>query len=65
MCLDSFQIQINSQRFKEIQGQRIQPNGNTRLVGVSIVPKSGNQLLDKFLNLPTAALAILNCELID
>ena len=38
-------------------------NGKLRLVGISIVPITGNKILDNFLNLPNEALAVLQCKI--
>ena len=40
-----------------------QKNGKTKLVGVSIIPPTGNKILDTFLGLPNEALAELECEI--
>ncbi|WP_320667641.1 hypothetical protein [Prochlorococcus sp. MIT 1307] len=48
----------------EASGYPLKKNGNVKLVGISIVPRTGNILLDTFLFLPSEALAILNCRLI-
>ncbi len=40
-----------------------QNNGKIKLVGISIVPRTGNKILDTFLGLPTEALAVLLCEI--
>ena len=45
------------------KGQVIQANGKTKLVGISIIPPTGNKILDTFLNLPNEALAELQCEI--
>ena len=45
------------------KGQVIQPNGKTKLVGISIIPPTGNKILDTFLGLPNEALAELQCEI--
>ena len=47
----------------EGQGQNIQKNGKTKLVGISTIPKTGNKFLDTFLDLPNEALAELKCEI--
>ena len=47
----------------EGEGLILQSNGTTRLVGVSIIPKTGNKILDSFLGLPNEALAELQCEI--
>ena len=45
------------------EGQVIQNDGKTKLVGISIIPKTGNKFLDTFLCLPNEALAELKCEI--
>ena len=45
------------------QGKPLQKDGSTKLVGIAVVPPSGNILLDTFLDLPNEALAILECKL--
>ncbi len=40
-----------------------QKNGKTKLVGISIIPLTGNKILDTFLGLPNEALAELKCEI--
>tara|TARA_B100000965_G_scaffold380658_1_gene377384 strand:- start:5518 stop:6057 length:540 start_codon:yes stop_codon:yes gene_type:complete len=47
----------------EGEGISLQKNGNTKLVGVSIIPPTGNKILDTFLGLPNEALAELLCEI--
>ena len=45
------------------KGLPLQSNGIVSLVGVALIPKTGNFFLDKFLNLPNEALAVLKCEI--
>jgi len=45
------------------EGHVRQNNGKTKLVGVSIIPLTGNKFLDTFLGLPNEALAELQCEI--
>ena len=45
------------------KGRALQKNGNTKLVGISIIPPTGNIILDTFLGLPNEALAELECEI--
>ena len=52
-------------QFYEGQGFALQKNGKTKLVGISIIPKTGNKLLDVFLGLPNEAIAELQCEIND
>ena len=47
----------------EGEGQVLQNNGKTKLVGISRIPKTGNKILDTFLGLPNEALAELQCEI--
>ncbi len=41
----------------------LQKDGKTKLVGISIIPQTGNTILDIFLGLPSEALAELQCEI--
>ncbi len=43
------------------EGQTMQPNGEARIVGISNIKKTNDYILDKFLGLPTEALAELQC----
>ena len=54
--------EAKSQLFK-VEGETLKEDGKATLVGIAKVPLSGNRLLDKFLGLPTEALAILKCKL--
>jgi len=47
----------------EGEGIVLQNNGSTKLVGISIIPKTNNKILDTFLGLPNEALAELLCEI--
>ena len=47
----------------EEEGLVLQKNGQARLVGISMIPPTENQILDTFLGLPNEALAVLNCEI--
>ena len=47
----------------EAKGLVLQKNGQTKLVGISIIPPTGNKILDTFLDLPNEALAELECEI--
>ena len=47
----------------EGEGQPLQKNGKTKLVGISTIPPTGNKILDTFLGLPNEALAELQCEI--
>jgi len=48
----------------ECKGLARQKNGKTKLVGISIIPITGNKILDTFLGLPNEAQAELQCEII-
>ena len=50
-------------KLHEGKGLVVQNNGTTKLVGISIIPKTGNTILDTFLGLPNEAIAELNCEI--
>ena len=50
-------------KLHEAQGLVLQKNGTTKLVGISIIPRPGNKMLDIFLGLPNEALAELQCEI--
>ncbi len=50
-------------KLHQAEGLVLQNNGKTKLVGISIIPKTGNQILDTFLGLPNEALAELQCEI--
>tara|TARA_B100001029_G_C14606758_1_gene206837 strand:- start:112 stop:420 length:309 start_codon:yes stop_codon:yes gene_type:complete len=50
-------------KLHEAEGLALQKNGKTKLVGISIIPPSGNKILDSFLCLPNEALAELQCEI--
>ena len=50
-------------KLHEGEGLVLQNNGKTKLVGISIIPKTGNKILDTFLGLPNEALAELKCEI--
>ena len=54
--------EVNS-RLHKVKGQNKSEDGSTKLVGVAIVPPSGNKFLDMFLGLPNEALAILECRI--
>ena len=45
------------------KGIVLQKNGRIKLVGISIIPPTGNKILDTFLGLPNEALAELQCEI--
>ena len=50
-------------KLHEGEGHVLQNNGTIKLVGISIIPKTGNKILDIFLGLPNEALAELKCEI--
>lgn len=50
-------------KLHEGEGHVLQSNGTIKLVGISIIPKTGNKILDIFLGLPNEALAELKCEI--
>ena len=50
-------------RLHEGKGLVLQKNGTTKLVGISIIPKTGSKILDTFLGLPNEALAELKCKI--
>lgn len=50
-------------KLHEGEGHLLQNNGKIKLVGISMIPKTGNKILDIFLGLPNEALAELKCEL--
>ena len=50
-------------KLHEGEGLPLQSNGTTKLVGISMIPKTGNKILDSFLGLPNEALAELQCEI--
>ena len=47
----------------EAKGLIVQKNDETKLVGISVIPPTGNNILDTFLGLPNEALAELQCEI--
>ena len=53
---------VRSSLYKS-EGSALQDNGETTLVGISIIPKTNNAILNAFLGLPNEALAILKCKL--
>tara|TARA_B100000579_G_scaffold411741_1_gene402806 strand:+ start:468 stop:998 length:531 start_codon:yes stop_codon:yes gene_type:complete len=50
-------------KLHEGKGINLQKNGRLKLVGIAVIPKTGNKILDTFLSLPNEALAELQCEL--
>ena len=58
--LSTEKIKGNSHAAK---GFILQKNGKMKLVGISIIPPTGNKVLDTFLNLPNEAIAELKCEI--
>tara|TARA_B100000579_G_scaffold267272_1_gene220467 strand:- start:153 stop:683 length:531 start_codon:yes stop_codon:yes gene_type:complete len=47
----------------EGKGLVVQKNGQTKLVGIAIIPRTGNKFLDTLLGLPNEAIAELQCEI--
>ena len=47
----------------EKEGHVRQKDGKTKLVGISVIPITGNKVLDTFLGLPNEAVAELQCEI--
>ena len=50
-------------KLHEGEGHVLQNNGTLKLVGISIIPKTGNKIFDSFLRLPNEALAELKCKI--
>ena len=50
-------------QFHQGKGLPLQKNRKTKLVGIAIIPPTGNKILDAFLGLPNEALAELQCEI--
>tara|TARA_B100001250_G_scaffold140415_1_gene120274 strand:- start:554 stop:1087 length:534 start_codon:yes stop_codon:yes gene_type:complete len=50
-------------KLHEGKGLVLQQNGKTKLVGIAIIPVTGNKILDTFLGLPNEAMAELQCEI--
>ena len=50
-------------KIHEAEGLVLQKNGNVKLVGISLIPLTGNNILDTFLGLPNEALAELQCQM--
>ena len=50
-------------KLHEAKGLVRQKNGQTKLVGIATIPRTGNKMLDIFLDLPNEALAELQCEI--
>ena len=51
-------------KLHEETGLNLQSNGTTKLVAIAVIPPTNNLYFNRFLNLPTEALAILNCKFI-
>ena len=47
----------------EGNGVTVQKNGKAKLVGIAMIPPTGNKILDAFLDLPNEAIAELQCEI--
>ncbi len=45
------------------KGLPLNENNESRLVGIAVIPPSGNKALDLFLGLPNEALAVLSCKI--
>ena len=50
-------------KIHEGTGLVLQKNGITKLVGIAMIPQTGNKVLDIFLGLPNEVMAELNCEI--
>ena len=50
-------------KLHEGKGHVLQNNGDTKLVGIATIPRTGNIILDTFLGLPNEALAELKCQI--
>ena len=50
-------------KLHEGRGLALQKNGKAKLVGISIIPPTGNKILDTFLRLPNEAIAELHCKI--
>ena len=57
----SLQSETVKGKLHQGKGLVVQKNGNTKLVGISIIPRTGNKILDALLGLPNEALAELQC----
>jgi hypothetical protein len=53
---------LRSRRHR-LEGRPLDGRGEALLVGVAVVPPSGDRWLDRFLGLPDEALALLRCRL--
>ena len=53
---------VKSNLYEE-NGFGLRKDGKAKLVGIALIPITGNKVLDKFLDLPNEALAVLNCEI--
>ena len=51
-------------RWVDVGGEALEPDGALTLVGVAPVAPSGDRWFDSFLGLPSEALALLRCQLI-
>ena len=50
-------------KLHEGKGIVLQENSKTKLVGICVIPKTRNKILDTFLGLPNEAIAELQCEI--
>lgn len=48
----------------QVRGERLDGRGGALLVGIAVVPATGETWLDRFLGLPDEALALLRCRLL-
>ncbi len=60
-CLNTGRV---SKQNKLWEGMSIQQDGQAILVGIAKVPRTNNNLLNAFLDLPNEALAVLRCRFI-
>jgi len=51
-------------RWRDVGGEALDPDGALTLVGVAPVAASGDRWFDSFLGLPSEALALLRCQLL-
>tara|TARA_Y100001968_G_C19412188_1_gene746931 strand:- start:374 stop:907 length:534 start_codon:yes stop_codon:yes gene_type:complete len=50
-------------KIHEEEGLALQKDGTGTLIAISVIPKTGNKILDIFLGLPNEALAVLRCKI--
>ncbi|WP_269623196.1 hypothetical protein [Prochlorococcus marinus] len=51
-------------RLFDVSGQVLQKDKQTTLVGIAMIERTNNWILDSFLKLPNEALAVLKCQII-